>query len=105
MRAVPETGDTTPTTFMLNATAESAGWTITFPNREPVPTRVIAIAGDSLVIETGPYQSARHPGVNATTRDVYRMVGDRLVGIAVARYATTGPDSLVRMRVEDIRVP
>ena len=45
MRAVPETGDTTPTVFVLDASGDSSSWTINFPNRPPVPTRVIAVRG------------------------------------------------------------
>lgn len=107
VRAVPETGDTTTKTFVLNATADSTGWTIIYaPNREPLPVRVIAVAGDSLVIETGPYQSGRRPGMQAMSHDVYRMIGDRLVGYGVGRYVTrTGPDSVLRLRLEGTRAP
>src|SRR5512143_1710684 len=74
MNSVPETGDTTMTHFVLNATADSTGWTINYPpNRDPLPVRIIAVAGDSIVFETGPYLSARRPGMKAITRDVYRM--------------------------------
>ena len=58
MNSVPETGDTTMTHFVLNATADSTGWTIIYPpNRDPLPVRIIAVACDSIVFETGPYLS------------------------------------------------
>ena len=41
----------------LKATADTSGWTITAPKRKPVPVRVVAVAGDSLVTEAGPYES------------------------------------------------
>lgn len=100
MNSVPETGDTTMTNFVLNATADSTGWTINYPpNRDPLPVRIIAVAGDSIVFETGPYLSARRPGMKAITRDVYRMSGDSLVGYGLGRFLTTGPDSLIRLRL------
>ena len=39
------------------ATADTSGWTLTFPNRKPVPVRVVAVDGDSIVTEAGPYES------------------------------------------------
>jgi hypothetical protein len=105
-RAVPETGtDTTPTTFVLTTTADTTGWSIAVPNRQPIPTRVVAVGGDSIVTETGPYESSRRRGVRVTTRVVWRMEGDRLIGSAVARYVTTGPDSVLRLRYEATRAP
>ena len=105
VRAVPETGDTTPTTFVLNATADTTGWTMTFPGRRPIQTRVVAVGGDSVLTETGPYESARRKGVRVTTRVAWRLEGDRLVGTSTARYVTTGPDSVLRLRSEGTRAP
>jgi hypothetical protein len=47
--------DSVLTTFELVATADTAGWTQNFPNRDPIPVRVIAVAGDSIVTEAGPF--------------------------------------------------
>jgi len=105
VRSVPETGDTTPTISVLNATADTTGWTLTFPNRRPIPTRVVAVGGDSVLTETGPYESARRKGVRVTTRIAWRLEGDRLVGTTVARYVTTGPDSVLQLRSEGTRAP
>ena len=106
VRSVPESGpDTTTTTYVLNATADTTGWTRTHPNRQPIPVRVVAVAGDSAVIEAGPFESQRRRGVQVRTRTVLRLQGDRLVGSAVARYATTGPDSVGRFRAEGTRAP
>ena len=105
IRAVPETGDTTPTTFVLSATSSDKGWTITFPGGAPIPTRVLLIGGDSVVTETGPYPSTRRPGVRTITRDVYHLRGDELVGTSFAHYITPTPDSLQRMRLEGSHAP
>ncbi len=105
MHNVPETGDTTPTRFVLNATADRTGWTFAFPGREPIQMRVIDVSGDSIVTEAGPYESARRPGVQVSTQSVFRMRGDQLTGTTVARYQTTGADSVLRLRGEGTRAP
>ena len=105
MRAVPESGDTTATTYVLTATSDSTGWRIAFPDRPPVPLRIIAVSGDSIVAEAGPYTSVRRRGVQVTTRNTMRLQGDRLVGQTTARYRTSGPDSVLQLRTEGTRRP
>lgn len=105
IRAIPEVGDTTATTFVLSATSAPEGWTITFPHAKSIPTRVVLVAGDSFVIETGPYPSTRRAGVQASSHDVYHLRGDQLVGTSVERYVTTAPDSVVRRRLEGSHAP
>src|SRR5438045_7990531 len=39
MRAVPMNGDTTATNYVLTATSNTSGWTITFPGRPPMPAK------------------------------------------------------------------
>jgi hypothetical protein len=104
VRAVPFSGDTTPTMSVLTATSNNDGWTLTFPNRPPIETRV-RFDGDSAMTDTGPYESVRRKGVQVTTNAVLRLDGDSLVGISVARYATRGVDSVMRFRVTATRAP
>lgn len=102
MRAVPETGsDTAATTFVLDAKADTSGWTIIYPNRDPVPVRVWA-QGDSIVTELS-HESVRRAGVQVTTHSVFRLRGDSLVGTTVARYASAGADSVLRLRTSGAR--
>jgi hypothetical protein len=103
VRSVPEAGDTTPTTYVLTATADSA-WKIAFPSGLVVPAHAMA-AGDSIVAQAGPFASQRRKGVQVTTETVLRRVGDRLVGTTVAHYKTAGADSVLRLRVEGTRAP
>jgi hypothetical protein len=105
--AKPEGGtDTTSTLYVLTATGETTGWTIMFPNRaQPVPVRVVAVEGDSIVTEAGPYESVRRRGVQVTTRNVLRKQGDRLVGSTRARYASTGADTVLVLRTDATRAP
>jgi len=98
-------GDTAPVTYVLTTTGTRTGWTITFPNRRPIPVRVIEISGDSIITETGSFASVRRPGVQVTrSRTVWRIQNGQLVGTVEARYAR-GPDTLVILRTEGTRVP
>lgn len=104
VRGMSETGESALVTFEINATADPSGWTFNLPNRKPIPVRVTA-AGDSIVTEAGPYESVLRKGVQVTTRGVMRLEGGKLVGTTVARYATAGPDSVLRIRTEGTRTP
>jgi hypothetical protein len=104
MRSVPESGDTTPTTYVMTAGSDSTGWKLAFPGGPTVATRVVA-SGDSIVADAGPYASVRRKGVQVTTHSVFRREGDRLVGTTVAHYKTTKPDSVLRLRSEGTRAP
>lgn len=104
MRAVPVSGDTTPTTFVLTATADNSGWTLTFPGRPPVPARV-TFDGDSVSTDAGPYESVRRRGVQVRTNSVFRLEGGNLAGATVAHYTTRGADSVLNLRVSGTRAP
>jgi hypothetical protein len=104
VRAVPFSGDTTPTMSILTATTTTDGWTLTFPNRPPIATRV-TFGGDSAVTDTGPYESVLRKGTQVRTNTTFRLEGDSLVGTTVARYATSGRDSVMRFRVSATRAP
>jgi hypothetical protein len=105
VRAVPETGDTTAVISQLNASADTTGWTMTLTNRPPVATRVVLVSGDSIVTENGPYESVLRKGVQVRTRSVMRLRDGKLIGYTIARYTTTGPDSVLRLRTEATRTP
>ena len=105
VRAVPESGsDTTTTTYTLRATADTTGWTITFPGGQPIPVRV-RVEGDSILTQAGPYDSVRRRGQKVTTSGVVRVNGGALSGTSVARYQTTGADSVLRVRLTATRTP
>ena len=105
VRAKPVDGtDTTTTTYVLTATSDTTGWTVTYPGRAPLPVHVI-VAGDSVITHAGPYDSFRRKGVKVRTEGVFRVEGDRIVGTSVARYTTSGADSVLRLRSEGTRMP
>lgn len=104
--ATPTSGsDTTPTRYTMVTTADTSGWSITFANRpgSSIPLRVVAVDGDSVVTEAGPFESNRRAGVQVTTRTAMRLEGGRLVGMTRASYATTGADTVLMLRTEGTR--
>jgi hypothetical protein len=90
---------------VLLATADSSGWTLTFPKQKPIPVRVLAVAGDSIVTETGPYASTMRKGAQITTRAVNRLQNGKLVATLEVRSRLAGQDSVFHLRVEGTREP
>lgn len=103
MRSVPEAGaDTTATVYQIQVRADS--WIYHLPDRDPIEASVTT-SGDSIVVDAGPFESVRREGVMVTTHSVFRLDGGRLAGTTVAHYETSGPDSLLTLRVEGTRAP
>ncbi|MDQ6718957.1 MAG: hypothetical protein M3Z17_11515 [Gemmatimonadota bacterium] len=96
VKAVPTTGDTTPTTYVLSATGTTDGWTLTFPGRKPMAVKVSTDA-DSIMMDAEPYSSVRRKGVRVTTHSVSRLSGGSLVGTTVAHYNVKTADSVLTL--------
>jgi hypothetical protein len=97
MRAVPTSGtDTSATTYVLTATANTSGWNIKFPGRAAIPVTV-ATDADSIMIDAGPYASVRRKGVQVTTHTVTRVQGGTLVGATTAHYNVKTADSVLTL--------
>lgn len=105
VRIMPESGDSTLLSFEMVATADTSGWAFNFPKRKPVPVRVVAVEGDSIVTEAGPFPSNIRKGVQVTTHTVHRLQDGKLVSATTAHYATSGPDSVAHFRFEGTRAP
>jgi hypothetical protein len=105
MRSKPDSGkDTSVVDYVLVAKADSTGWSLVRPNQKPIPVKVVAVGGDSLVTEAGPFQSFRRKGVQVRTRTVFRRQGDSLLGTTVAHYMTKGTDTVMTLRAAGARV-
>jgi hypothetical protein len=104
MRSTDEGGGN-PVEVEMVATADTSGWTLNGPKRKPIPIRVVAVAGDSIVTESGPYESFIRKGMKVTTRTVTRLQNGKLVGTIDARYATKSGDSVAHRLTEGTRVP
>ena len=102
MRAVPTTGDTTATSYVLTATNNTSGWTITFPGRPPMPVQVRA-DGDSVLISAAPYSSVRRKGVRVSTNGMLRLQNGDLVGTTTAHYNVKTADSVMTLTTTGTR--
>ncbi len=103
--ATPTSGtDTTSTKFVLTATKDTTGWTITFPGRKPMPVHV-SVSSDSVLMDIGPYSSVRRKGVTVTTHSVGRLQNGKLVSTITAHYKTTQADSVVQLKSEATKAP
>jgi hypothetical protein len=81
--------DTVVVTSVVNATANSKGWTLTYPNRDPIPVRVVTSGGDSVVTEVGPYPSMLRKGQTVTVlHSVGHYKGDMMTGWFEAHYSS-----------------
>ncbi|MBA3342905.1 MAG: hypothetical protein H0T48_13875 [Gemmatimonadaceae bacterium] len=103
IRVMGETSDSTLTTYVLDATADTSTWTFTFPNGKPIPMRIVNVGGDSIVTNAGPFASQLRRGVQVRTHIVWRMQDGKLNGRTTARYATSGADSVAQLRSEGTR--
>ena len=79
-------GNDTTVTSELVASATRKGWTTNFPGRDPIPTRVVALGGDSVVVRAGPYASVVRTGQKVTIRETLHFKGDDVSGTMEARY-------------------
>jgi hypothetical protein len=79
---------------------------MSFPDRpDPVPLTV-AVDGDSLIMDAGPYRSAlRAESTMVTLRSISRIENGIMMGTFTAHYDTQSPDSVLRGRTHGTRVP
>jgi hypothetical protein len=104
VRARNEVGDTLPS-HDITATGDTAGWTLTFPNREPIPMRILNASGDLVVAETAPYESVIRPGVRVTVLYFTRLHGDSVSGRFIAMYDVDGANAILRGLTDGTRRP
>ena len=103
VEVMPETSDSVVLRYVLNAAADTAGWSIQFQDRpDPVKVHVVAVAGDSIATHAGPYPSALRKGVTVTTDGVFRLQAGTMVGRNVAHYSG-GPDTVLVLRSRGTR--
>lgn len=105
VNAVPLAGkDTTPTKYVLTATADTSGWVIDFPSGLKVPVQ-ITVSGDSVLFKTQPYASQRRKNVKVSTEGSFRIQSGKLTGISTAHYINAGADSVLQLRAEGTKMP
>lgn len=105
VRSVPESGtDTSATTYVLTATADTTGWMITFPSGVKVPLHV-TLSGDSVIQKTGTFPSQRRKGVKVMTEGSFKLQNGKMVGTTTAHYMKAGADSVLRLHTEGTKTP
>lgn len=96
----PESGtDTMSTKYVLTATADTTGWTITFPGRAAMPIHV-QVSGDSVITTAGPYDSVRRKGLKVSTNGAFKLRDGKIVGRTTAHFKTTKADSVLTLMSE-----
>lgn len=103
--SIPLAGkDTTPTKYVLTATADTSGWVIDFPSGLKVPVQ-ITVSGDSLLFKTQPYASQRRKNVKVSTEGSFKLQAGKLTGMSTAHYQTGKADSVLQLRIEGTKMP
>jgi hypothetical protein len=105
MSNVPTSGaDTSPTNFVLTATADTTGWMLEFPSGVKVPLQV-SVDGDSILTKSGQFASQRRKSTKVRTESVMRLQDGKIVGVTTAHYDTKGADSVLQLRGSGTRIP
>ena len=106
MRATPESGkDTSATAYVLTATADTTGWTMTFPKTGVSAKLHVTVAGDSIILKSDTFSSQRRKGAKVMTETTLRLRDGKLAGPTIAHYANAGADSVTMMRSEGTKAP
>jgi hypothetical protein len=93
-------------TYDLVASGDGSSWTVIFPGRKPIPARVVATGGDSVVWESGPFESVIRKGVTVkTSRVTAHLQNGKLTGKTTAVYDARGADTVAHLTVEGTRAP
>lgn len=80
--------DSVIATIVVTVSDDGKTWSMQFSDRPPIPVRVVATGGDSVVTEAGPYPSAKRPGQSVTLlHSVSHFSGDRMTGTFEAHYS------------------
>ena len=80
-------GQDTVVSSELTVSADAKTWTTHLAGRDPVVTRVVAMAGDSVVTESGPFPSVARPGQKVRTQETFHFKGNDAWGAIVAYYS------------------
>jgi hypothetical protein len=80
--------DSVVATYVFTVAKDGKSATLKFPNHDLIPARILAMAGDSIVVEAGPYPSVLKPGLTVNKLStVAHVKGDNMTGNFVANYS------------------
>jgi hypothetical protein len=95
-----QAGDSVLVSSELTATADTTGWMVKLPNRPAMPAHIMAMGGDSVVADAGPYESVLRKGVKVTTHSVYHLQNGMIKGTTTAHYTVKTADSVRTLMTE-----
>jgi hypothetical protein len=62
-------------------------------------------SGDSAIVRTDSYASQRRKGMKVKMEGSLKLQNGKIVGTSIAHYATTRPDSVLRLRLDGTKMP
>jgi hypothetical protein len=95
-------GTPDPVPVVLIGSADGTTWTMILEDREPMALEV-SMAGDSLIMESGQYESIMRDGVMVQIRTASVLQEGRLVGNIIATYSTPDGEQVVPGTMEGTR--
>lgn len=99
MTATNAANDSTLVTYEMTATADTAGWSILYPNHTtPIALRVRTDA-DSIIMDAGPYASTARQDATVTIHGVLYLRDAKLVGTESAYYKVGSTESVVHIKL------
>jgi len=98
-KSMPMGRDTVLATSEVTATGTMEGWKLKLDGKT-YSTKVLSVAGDSIVSETGPFPSVLRKGQRVTINTVTRLRDGKMVGTIHAKYSN---GDTTTMRIEGTR--
>ncbi len=95
-------GTPDPVPVVLVGSADGMTWTMSLEDREPM-TLEVSMSGDSLIMESGQYESVIRDGVMVQIRTAGVLEGGQMVGKIVATYSTPDGEQVVPGTLEGLR--
>ena len=87
VKTMPVDRDTVLATSEETATSTMEGWKLKLDGKT-YNTKVVAVAGDSIITETGPFPSVLRKGQQVSIHTITRLRDGKMVGVNHAKYST-----------------
>ena len=92
VNVMPEGSDSVATSHVLVVT--DTAWRVEFSDRPGVTARMTGMRGDTVTSEAGPFESGVRRGMQVRTTNSYWLQDGKMMGKTIARYETTGADTV-----------
>ena len=95
-------GTPDPVPVVLEGSADGMTWTMVLQDRDPMALEV-SMSGDSLIMESGQYESVLRDRVMVQIRTAGVLQGGQMLGKIVATYSTPDGEQVVPGTIEGVR--